>query len=148
MTLPSPSELKKILLSEGFEVYRTLGERVVIADRVRDNLIMDSGVSAVLAEELLKVRVVTRSQAHDFPGESDNELFSRAGRLARPAADRGYEEVGRQVVPIHDPGDRTRTLDTWYEVAFERSVGDVQELLAELRFAMGLEKTVTPGTRA
>lgn len=148
MPLPSPSELKKILLSEGFEVYRTLGARIVIADRVRDNLIMDSGVSAVLGDESLGVRLVVRSQAHDFPGESDADLFDRAIKIAGLALERGYAEVGRNVVPIHDPGDRSRTLDTWYEVAFERAVESVGDLFAELRFAIQLDKTVTPGTRA
>ncbi len=148
MPLPSPSELKKILISEGFEVYRTLGARIVIADRVRDNLIMDSGVSAVIGEQGLAVRVVMRSQSHDFPGESDQDLFARATRIAGPALDRGYAELERTVVPIHDPGDRSRTLDTWYEVSFERAVAEVGELFTELRFAIQMDKTAAPGTRA
>jgi hypothetical protein len=148
MPLPSPSELKKILISEGFEVYRTLGTRIMMADRVRDNLIMDSGVSAVVADEGLSVRVVVRAQSHDFPGESADELYGRAVRLAAGAVEQGYTEIARQVVPIHDPGDRSRTLDTWYEVTFERPIADVGDLAREVRFAMGLDKTATPGTRA
>ena len=43
---PTPADLKKTLVARGFEVYRTLGDQVVLADRVRENLIMDSGVAA------------------------------------------------------------------------------------------------------
>jgi len=45
MPVPTPAELKKALTAEGFEIYRTTGDRILLADRVRDNLIMDSGVS-------------------------------------------------------------------------------------------------------
>src|SRR5436853_550872 len=43
--MSSVPEIKKALLASGFEVYRTRGNEVHSADRVRDNLIMDSGVS-------------------------------------------------------------------------------------------------------
>jgi hypothetical protein len=46
-------------------------------------------------------------------------------------------------VPIRDPGDRTRTLDTWYEVSFAKSVSDLDDLFQELRAALALEKTAT-----
>ena len=46
-------------------------------------------------------------------------------------------------VPVRDPGDASSTLDTWYEVAFERAVADEDELEQELRYALSLEKTVT-----
>lgn len=140
MADPKPSKLKKALIQQGFEVYRTLGQRILLADRVRDNLIMDSGVSAVAAPGLA-VQLVVRAQAHDFPGESEGELFERARRLAHRSIDRGYVEVETTVVPIHDPGDKTRTLDIWHEVTFEKAVGDMTELFEELRYAMGVEKT-------
>jgi len=140
MPTPTPSKLKKILIQQGFEVYRTLGDRILLADRVRDNLIMDSGVSAVAAPELA-VQLVVRTQAHDFPGESEEKLFDRARRLAHKSMERGYVEVETAVVPIHDPGDRTRTLDIWHEVTFQRGVADLAELYEELRYAMGVEKS-------
>jgi hypothetical protein len=46
-------------------------------------------------------------------------------------------------VPIRDPGDRTRILDFWYAVTFERAGTDLQELEAELWRALGLEKAAT-----
>lgn len=142
MAIPTVSELKKALVAEGFEIYRTIGELVVLAERVRDNLIMDSGVAAG-AGNALSVRFVVRAQGNDFPGETEAQLFDRARRLACPIATRGYREVDTTVVPIRDPGDRTRTLDTWYEVAFAKSVSDLDDLFQELRAALALEKTAT-----
>ena len=64
---PTPAELKKTLVARGFEVYRTLGDQVVLADRVRDNLIMDSGVAA-RSGDVLAVRFVVRGGAVLSPG--------------------------------------------------------------------------------
>jgi hypothetical protein len=138
----SASELKKVLLARGFEVYRTTGDDVALAERVRDNLLMDSAVIACGGASL-RVRFIVRAEASAFPGEGPDALFARARRLAASADQRGYRETGTRVVPIHDPGDRTKTLDTWYEVLFERTVGDTEELEAELRSALSLEKSAS-----
>jgi hypothetical protein len=138
---PTPSDLKKTLVARGFEVYRTLGDQVVLADRVRDNLIMDSGV-AVRPGAALAVRFVVRAQASDFPSANADDLYERARACAAEACGRGYAEVGVAAVPVRDPGDASSTLDTWYEVAFERPVGNDDELEHELRYALALEKTV------
>lgn len=138
---PTPAELKKTLVARGFEVYRTLGDQVVLADRVRDNLIMDSGV-AVRPGAALAVRFVVRAQASDFPAASPDDLYARARVCAAEACDRGYAEVSVAEVPVRDPGDASSTLDTWYEVAFERAVASEDELESELRYALALEKTV------
>lgn len=143
MPIPSPRELKKTLIKEGFEIYRTLEDLVVLAERVRDNLIMDSGVAA-RAGDALAVRVVLRAQAHDFPGETPDQLIGRARELAKALTSRGYTEVQAQTVPVLDPGDNSKILDTWYEVSLECSVSETRELLEELKFALGVDKTV-PG---
>lgn len=139
---PTPNELKKTLVARGFEVYRTLGDQVVLADRVRDNLIMDSGV-AVRPGDMMAVRFVVRAQASDFPSVKAEDLYERARACVVEARARGYAEVGVAEVPVRDPGDATSTLDTWYEVAFERAVASDDELEQELRYALSLEKTVT-----
>ncbi len=135
-----PADLKKILVAQGFEIYRTLGDRIILADRVRDNLIMDSGVAAV-AGDPLKVQLTARSQSTDFPGEGQDALFDRARSIAQPLVDRGFAEVTTNVVPVHDPGDRTKTLDTWYEVEFQMEVASADDMVELLRYAMGLEKS-------
>lgn len=135
----TPGELKKVLHAKGFEIYRTTAEEVILAERVRDNLLMDSAV-AVRATSPLAIRVVLRAQSSDFPGDAPDKLFARARRLAEPAQRRGFRETGTRVVPIPDPGDGSRTLDTWYEVWLERPLDDPGELEAELRAVLALEK--------
>jgi hypothetical protein len=137
----TPTELKKFLLAEGFEVYRTLGDQVVLADRVRDNLIMDSWVTA-RPGPACGVRFVIRAQARDFPGESAEQLFARARTLAESACSRGYAEVAAKRVEVPDPGDGLQTLDVWYQVTFEKAVSADPDLASELRYALSLEKTV------
>lgn len=139
---PTPAELKKTLVARGFEVYRTLGDQVVLADRVRDNLIMDSGVAAKPGATLV-VRFVVRAQASDFPSAKPDDLYERARVCATEARGRGYAEVGVAAVPVRDPGDASNTLDTWYEVVFERPVASEDELEQELRYALSIEKTVS-----
>lgn len=143
--MPSPStrELKAALVDAGFEVFRVRASRIYLADRVRDNLIMDSAVSVVAASPLI-IRFVVRAEANQFPGETEEQLFDRARTHARKSLDRGYTEVETAVVPITNPGDRKSRLDTWYEVSYEKRVTE-EELHEELRYALGLEKTVPAG---
>lgn len=139
MSSSKPTALKTRLVSAGFEIFRVRGNQIRLADRVRENLIMDSGVSAV-AGERLAVRIILKAQANQFPGESEAQLFERARKMAGPLHDRGYVEVEATVVPVDDPGGGDATLDTWYELAWERAV-DESELAEELRYALALEKT-------
>ena len=135
------AEVKKALVAAGFELYRTRGQEVCVADRVRDNLIMDSGVSVVCREPSMVVRVVVRAQRSDFPNDSIPTLFGRARALASVAEDSGFREVATKTTPMQDPADPSHTLDTWYEVAFEKSVPLIEEAMTEVRFALGFEKT-------
>lgn len=139
MPHPSSTELKRILQSNGFEIYRTTPDELILADRVRDNLLMDSGVAAKVSPDLA-VRVVLRAEGLQFPGEKPDELWQRARGLAAAAPE--YKEVSARVVPIRDPGDDSRTLDTWYELWLERPVPGVDELVTELRRALALERSV------
>ena len=91
--LPSLAEIKKALVAAGFELYRTRGDEVHVADRVRDNLIMDSGVS-VRAKGSLSVRFVARAQRSDFPSDGPASLFEKARGLGVIAEARGYAETG------------------------------------------------------
>lgn len=146
MSPSTPSELKKLLLAEGFQVYRTLSDQIVLADRVRDNLIMDSGVAARIGD-VPCVRFTVRAQGSDFPTDSTELILDRARQLAVEAVARGYREVSANSVAVQDPGDSSQTLDVWHEVAFEKSLADDVELIAELRYAISLEKTAAPDAR-
>ena len=134
----NPTEIRKALLAAGFELYRTQGDQVHVADRVRDNLIMDSGVSVSTS---LTVKFVVRSQRSDFPNDATTMLFERARALAASAVARGYVETGTLTNPMHDPADPSRTLDTWYEITFEKAVTTLEEAMTEVGFALGIEKT-------
>ena len=138
--MSSITEIRKALIAAGFELYRTRGDEVQIADRVRDNLIMDSGVS-VSAKGSLAVKLIVRSQRSDFPGDGAATLFERARELAAPAVSHGYVETATLTSPVQDPTDPTRTLDTWYEVCFEKGVQTLEEAMAEVGFALKIEKS-------
>jgi len=133
-------EIRKALIAAGFELYRTRGDEVQIADRVRDNLIMDSGVS-VSAKGSLSVKLIVRSQRSDFPGDGAATLFERARELAAPAVSHGYVETATLTSPVQDPTDPSRTLDTWYEVCFEKGVQTLEEAMSEVGFALKIEKS-------
>lgn len=135
----TPLELKKSLIAQGFEVYRTLPDRVALAERVRDNLLMDGNVAAC-AGECLSVRFTTRAQQSAFPNDDEGTLIGRARSQGDLSLARGYVEVDCAIVPVYDPGDSSRTLDTWFEVTFARQVSSFDELVQELRFALGLDK--------
>lgn len=137
---PTVTALKKRLLDAGFEVYRTLGNQVVLADRVRDNLIMDSGVRVEGDADSYVVSIVFRAQAADFPGETEDELWARARSAVGPAEQLGFAETSTAAHPILDPGDRTRVLDTWYEVVLSGPVPDA-DLVDLLNSAVSMAKT-------
>ena len=90
------------------------------------------------------MRLIVRAQASHFVGETPDQLFGRARSLAAPCQARGYSEVEATVVAIRDPGGGPSTLDTWYEVAYEKVVTD-EELVEELRYALGVEKAASTG---
>lgn len=150
--MPTPAEIKKALQAAGFEVYRTRGDVVHLAERVRENLLMDAGVFVRVSDvsdvsgaaEPLRVGFVLRAQRSDFPNEPEEGLFARARSLAEAARDRGYREAGAEVRRVLDPGDSERTLDVWCEVEVEKMVSDLEAALEEARFALSLERAAVP----
>lgn len=136
----TPPQLKKALVSAGFQVFRTLGDEIVLAERVRENLIMDSGVRVRVGEPL-QVRVVFKAQRGNFPGEDDSHLFERARKLAETARAKGFAEVGHAVSPVLDPTDAERTLDVFFEVLYEKSVPSLEEAIEEVKLVFSLERS-------
>ncbi|MFO0740649.1 MAG: hypothetical protein U0270_32430 [Labilithrix sp.] len=139
----TPQQLKKALLASGFEVFRTLPTEVVLAERVRENLILDSGVRiAPLEGGKLQVRLVLRAQKADFPNDDEAALFERVRKLAEPAITKGFAEQSTGVRAVSDPGDATRTIDTFYEVFLSQDVASVEDAVPVLKLALSLEKAV------
>jgi hypothetical protein len=140
--MPTPADIKRALRDAGLEIYRTRGDVVYVAERVRENLLMDSGIFIdALAPT---VGFVASAQRTDFPGVPDEQLFERARRLGDPALARGYREVGTALREVRDPGDGERTLDTWCEVQFEKRVESIDGAVEEVRFALSIPRAATP----
>jgi hypothetical protein len=137
--LTHAARAKKALVDAGFEVFRTRGEEIVLAERPRENLIMDSGVRLRLGEPY-EVRIVLRAQRGDFPNEDEGDIFERVRKLAAPALSGGFAEMATAVTKVTDPGDVERTLDTFYEITYSKLVRSLDDALLELKFALGLEK--------
>src|SRR5580693_8138474 len=108
--MPTASEIKKALKEAGLEIYRTRGDVVYLADRVRENLLMDAGTfirgngAATVARtspgddggsapKPLAVGFVVRAQRTDFPNDGEEHLFQRARGAAQEALGQGYREI-------------------------------------------------------
>jgi hypothetical protein len=140
--MPTPADIKRALRDAGLEIYRTRGDVVYVAERVRENLLMDSGIFIdALAPA---VTFVASAQRTDFPGVPDEQLFERARRLGDPAVARGYREVGTALREVRDPGGGERTLDTWCEVQFEKRVESIAGAVDEVRFILSILRAATP----
>lgn len=136
----SPQELKKALVAGGLEVYRTSGDAVLLADRVRDNLIMDAGVSVRESS----VTLVLHARRAQFPNEAESAIFEHIRGLAAGARSLGFVEQGTRVTPLRDPSDPTRTLDTFFEVVFARATRDLSETVKIAHAALDLAKKADP----
>ena len=133
----TPQELKKALIAAGFEVYRTYGDEVVLADRVRDNLILDSGVRVGSGSQL-EIRLIMGLRRSQYPVDDEPTLFNRVRQLAAPLLSEGFLEVNTTVSPVSDPADASRTLDTFYEVVFAKKIASLEE--SGLRLALKVAK--------
>jgi len=132
------SLIKQALKQAGLEIYRARGGELHLAERVRENLIMDSGVR--LHTDPLRVIIVLRAQQSDFPGELPDALYARARQLAAPAKAHGYAERRAAVSEVADPGDADRNIDHWYEIEIDKAVDELEPAITELRFALALAK--------
>lgn len=144
MSVTDPAELKRKLRAAGFEIYRTAGNRVQLAERIRDNLIMDSGVTALLAKPSgLAIRVTVRAQASHFPGASEQQLWEHANALAEQFLTDGYllESQSAELVP--DPNDPEKSLDTSHEILLQRPVETLELLFDLLRLALQRRRATT-----
>ena len=133
------AHIKRALIDAGFEVFRTRGDEIALAERPRENLIMDSGVRLRVADPF-EVRIVLRAQKADFPSEEDAQLFDRVRRMASANLAAGFVETSACVTRMTDPGDPERVLDTFYEITFSKSASALPDAVAELKIALGVEK--------
>ena len=128
-------ELKKLLVARGFEIYRTLPASVALVERVRENLILDSGIRVSVTPTGFKVRVIFRAEGRGFPGETEDQRLGRAQALSNQATVDGFWALDQQVVPQMDPSHPDVELDRFYEVACEREVHSLDDVEPILRKA-------------
>src|ERR1700733_6304363 len=95
------------------------------------------------ASSPFEVRIVLRAQRGDFQNEEEASLFDRVSHLAEPARAAGFVEVERNIAPVIDPGDASRTLDTFYEITLSKEADSLERAVEGLHFAMTLEKMAT-----
>lgn len=142
---PSIQELKRTLVAAGLEIYRTRPDAVHLAERPRDNQILDAGISVrpALPDGSFEVRVVMRCQRSDFLREPAEELYEKVRELARAnVATRGFHEMETREQRMPDPGDKSKTLDIWYEVVFGKTFTTTQDAIDDAKYALSLEKYV------
>lgn len=140
--MPTPTEIKKALKTAGLDLFRTKGDVVHIAERVRENLLMDASVFVHAGRGA--VGFVVRAQQTHFPQETEEQLFQRARSLAVEAVARGYREVEATTRTIFDPGDGDRRIDTWCEVQYELDAPDVDSAMSEVRLVLDFPKIAEP----
>ena len=147
---PSIQDLKRQLIAAGLEIYRTRPDAVHLAERPRDNQILDAGISvrpSGQAEGSLEVRVVLRAQRADFPRDPVEALYDRVRELAAPdVTSKGFVEIETREQKMLDPGDKSKTLDVWYELVFSKVLPNLDGAVAEVKRILPLEKFVKGGT--
>ena len=136
-------DIQQALADAGVEIYRTEDRELQIAERVRLH-IMDSGVRVVLNRALV-VQFTARTQRSDAPSAHAEELFRRVREeIGERAGSRGYQESHAEIVEVKDPVDEARVLDVWHEVTYSKPLAAVGDAVAEVRWALDLEKYITP----
>lgn len=136
------TELKKKLVASGFEIYRTLPDSVALVERVRENLILDSGIRLAPTPNGFKVRVIFRAEGRGFPGESEEQMLERARALSNQATGQGFWAVEHEIAPQMDPSHPNVELDRFYEVACEREVPEFDEASSTVKVAFGWLRSV------
>lgn len=136
-------DIQQALVDAGVEIYRTEDAELQIAERVRLH-IMDSGVRVVVRDNLV-VQFTARTQRSDAPSAHSEELFRRVREeIGEQAGSRGYEESRAETVEVKDPVDKAKVLDVWHEVTYRKLLAAVDDAVAEVRWALDLEKYVQP----
>ena len=138
----TPQSIKTAIIDAGFEIYRATGGQIRLAERVRLHL-MDSGITVDVAEDAT-VSFTVRSQRSDFPMASAEDLYAKVrDSMKESVAARGFVEVGAVTREVTDPVDENNVLDVWHELTYSKTARDVQMLIDDVRWALGVPKCVT-----
>jgi len=135
------AETKRALRDAGFQVYDVKEEFISLAERVRDNLILHSGIAIRATPPAIRVHL--RAQSTHFPGQSQDRVYAHAETLAREFERRGYAILGSSRTEVTDPSFPERTIDVVLGVTVERLCDDFSEVLTEVGAAFLLPRTTS-----
>ncbi len=135
-------DLKRGLVAEGLEVFRTRGDEVHLAERQNVQL-MEAGVR-VRAGASPRVTVVVRAQRNDAPALSAEAIYDAVRARCGALRDAGFTETACNAREIRSVSDHDQLLDTWFEVTWEREVSSLSEAVAEARRAITCERYIVP----
>ena len=134
-------QIQDALTDADIEIYDTHADQVVVAERVRLHL-MDSGVR-VKTDDNIRIEFTCRAQRSDAPNAPAETLFSIVRTsVGQDAAASGYAEKNSKTTDVIDPTDESRVLDVWHEVTYHKTVADVETLVEEVQWALGIDKFV------
>jgi hypothetical protein len=141
VTVPTFDVARAAITDGGLEVFRVKDETIQLAERVRSHL-MDAGVSVSFGARP-RIQFTVRAQNSDFPGSAPDDMFGRVRHaVASRAEARGFAESDQRCRQIYDPVDDSRVLDVWYELTFSKDAHELVQLMDDLRFALGVKKSV------
>lgn len=131
-------ELKRLIRSAGYQMYGTRGREVLLAERVRDNLILDSGIS--VSPDPLTIHVIVRAQMFHFQGQTLDEGRAFAETLGEAFLSLGYQRRGAKEVTIPDLNNVGAALDTVCEVSLEKPLVGPEDLTSAIQEALALPR--------
>jgi hypothetical protein len=134
-------ETKRALREAGLQVYEVRDGCIALAERVRDNLILHSGIAVCPAT--WTVRVTVRAQSLHYPGQSQERIALQAEELGLPFQARGFSKLGASSHDVGDPSHPGRTIDVVHAVTFQRPCASWDEALEEIHAAFLLPRATT-----
>jgi hypothetical protein len=134
-------ETKRALREAGLQIYEVREGFITLAERVRDNLILQSGIA--VSTSPFRVQVTLRAQSLHFPGQTQDQVLAHAVELAGNFVARGYREVGTTRTEVADPSHPERTLDVVHAVIVERPCDSWEEVLSEIKEAFSSARAST-----
>jgi hypothetical protein len=149
VSMKAVAELKRALSAAGVLVFRTRGSEVLLAERARDNLLLEAHVLVRVHEPDAEsphytVVVSVRAQATDFPADDEPTRLDRARSLASSLEAAGFVVVTEGARPLHHPSDAEVLLDVSHEVVLERSASTLADAVEVALAALALPRLAVP----
>lgn len=136
-------DLKRLVRNAGYQIYGTRSDHVLLAERVRDNLILDSGIA--ISPDPLSISVTVRAQMIHFPGQPIERGHECAESLAAAFVALGFTRERSETVAIPNPNHPETSLDTVCEVTLRKSLPAEDSIAPEIQAALSLARASSEG---